>query len=308
MSMRFVLLGNVDNGKSTLGGTILINSENISEVEVHKAKTEAEKNGKGTFWLAYLLDIDDTERERGITLGYTTFDFKYKNKDFKMIDVPGHKDLVHEMVIGASYANVALLVLSARRGEYESAIKGQAIEHVLISRGLGISTLIIAVNKMDESNESEFERIKKDFNSKIKKFKFKNIIYVPISAYYGTNIKQLLDTLIECNPEEPKDKQITIKEKLANTKLLFDNIPILITLGFKCIAHSKTECFNIEFVDINNDNCKFVTQKNSIDKNGMPKLIDVKIKITDNINSTQISSNLVIRYNNQTIGLARVFE
>lgn len=305
MSIKFVLIGNVDNGKSTLGSRLLISSGNISEDEIYKAKKEADKYKKGTFWLAYLLDIDDVERDRGITLGYTTYDFKYADKDLRLIDVPGHRDLVQEMVTGASIANVALLVLSAKLGEYEASLKGQAMEHTLIARGLGISTLIVVINKMDESTNEEYERIKLDISQKIKKFRFKTVKFVNVSAYYGTNIDQLLDLLINIDIENPKDKCVNIKNnKIIKTKFIFDNIPTLITAGFKCICHSKENHFNVEFVEIKNDKHNFVTHSNSIDKNGLPKLIDVQIQILDDIDT--VSSNLVIRYQNQTIGLARV--
>ena len=116
---NFVLLGNVDNGKSTLAGRIIIDTQNIDLNEIEKARRESEKNGKASFWLAYLLDIDESERARGITLGYTFFDIKYKERDFKIIDVPGHHNLVQEMISGSSHADIAVLVLSARTGEYE---------------------------------------------------------------------------------------------------------------------------------------------------------------------------------------------
>ena len=147
--IKFVLLGNVDSGKSTLAGQILISTKTIDENEINKVKRESEKNGKGSFWLAYLLDIDETERERGITLGYTNYPFTYLDKNYEIYDVPGHKDLVKEMVCGSSNCNLAIVILSARKGEYESSLKGQTLEHVLIARGMGITSLIVCVNKMD---------------------------------------------------------------------------------------------------------------------------------------------------------------
>ena len=84
---NFVLLGNVDNGKSTLAGRIIIDTQNIDSVEIDKARREAEKNGKSSFWLAYLLDIDENERARGITLGYTFYDITYNERKYKIIDI-----------------------------------------------------------------------------------------------------------------------------------------------------------------------------------------------------------------------------
>jgi small GTP-binding protein len=299
----FVLLGNVDNGKSTLAGRIIIETQNIDPNEVEKAKRESEKNGKSTFWLAYLLDIDENERARGITLGYTFFDIKYKDKDFKLIDVPGHHNLVQEMISGASYADIAVLVLSARTGEYESALKGQALQHTLIARGIGIQHLIVVINKIDTIDDNinvRINEIEKDFTSRIKKFKFKTLNFIPISAYNGIGIDKLLDTIISLKIEDKKDKIfISINDKsVIKTKMMFDTILNLISPGFKCIAHSKDSYFNIELINIINDKKSYVT------KNDIGKLIDVDIKILDPVE--QITSNLIIRLSDVTIGLARV--
>jgi len=297
----FVLLGNVDNGKSTLAGRIIIQTQNIDPNEIEKAKRESEKNGKSSFWLAYLLDIDDIERARGITLGYTFFDIKYNNKSFKIIDVPGHHNLVQEMIYGASYADIAVLVLSARLGEYDSALKGQALQHTLIARGIGIQHLIVAINKIDtiDNPDDIIEFIKKDFTDRVKKFKFKSIEFIPISAYNGINIDRLLDSISLIKIEDKKDKMFQINgTSIIKLKMMFDSIPNLISPGFRCIAHSKDIYFNIELVSIINDKKSWIT------KNDLGKLINVEIKILEPIE--QISSNLIIRLNDVTIGLARV--
>lgn len=297
----FVLLGNVDNGKSTLAGRIIIETQNIDPNEVEKAKRESEKNGKATFWLAYLLDIDENERARGITLGYTFFDIKYKERDFKIIDVPGHHNLIQEMISGASHADIAVLVLSARTGEYESALKGQALQHTLIARGIGIQHLIVAINKIDtiDNPDERINDIKEDFTNRIKKFKYKSIEFIPISAYNGKNIDNLLDYISSVKIEEKKEKTFQINENsIIKTKMMFDSIPTLISSGFKCIAHSKDVYFNVEFIKIIIDKKSYITNKD------LGKLIDVEIKILDPVE--EITSNLIIRQNDITIGLARV--
>jgi small GTP-binding protein len=300
----FVLLGNVDNGKSTLAGRIIIETQNIDPNEVEKAKRESEKNGKSSFWLAYLLDIDESERERGITLGYTFFDIKYKEREFTIIDVPGHHNLVQEMITGASYADIAVLVLSARTGEYESALKGQALQHTLIARGIGIQHLIVAINKIDTiSNTDELDKkvneIKYDFTTKIKKFKFKTVDFIPISGLNSIGINELMDYISSIKIEKKKDNDFKITENsIIKTKMMFDSIPNLISPGFKCIAHSNSIYFNIELYKITIDKKSWIT------KNDLGKLIDVEIKILDKIE--EITSNLIIRQNDITIGLARV--
>lgn len=298
----FVLLGNVDNGKSTLAGRIIIETQNIDPNEIEKAKRESEKNGKATFWLAYLLDIDENERARGITLGYTFFDIKYKDKDYKIIDVPGHHNLVQEMISGASYADIAVLVLSARTGEYESALKGQALQHTLIARGIGIQHLIVAINKIDtiDNPDETIREIKQDFTNRIRKFKFKSIEFIPISAYNGKNIDNLLEAISAIKIEEKKNLTFkTTENSIIKTKMMFDSIPNLISSGFKCIAHSNSIYFNVEFIKIIIDKKSYITNKD------LGKLIDVEIKILDQVE--EITSNLIIRQNDVTIGLARVF-
>lgn len=302
----FVLLGNVDNGKSTLAGRIVIDTQNIDPSEVEKAKRESEKNGKATFWLAYLLDIDENERARGITLGYTFFDIKYKEKDFKIIDVPGHHNLVQEMISGASHADIAVLVLSARTGEYESALKGQTLQHTLIARGIGIQHLIVAINKIDtiDNLDERVNQIKEDFTNRIRKFKFRSIEFIPISAYTGLGIDNLLNHISSVKIEEKKEKKEktfkTTENSIIKTKMMFDSIPNLISSGFKCIAHSKDLYFNIELYKIIIEKKSYITNKD------LGKLIDVEIKILDSIE--EITSNLIIRQNDITIGLARVID
>jgi small GTP-binding protein len=295
----FVLLGNVDNGKSTLAGRIIIDTQNIDSAEIEKAKRESEKNGKSSFWLAYLLDIDENERARGITLGYTFYDITYNERKYKIIDVPGHHNLVQEMIAGTSFADIAVLVLSARSGEYESALKGQALQHTLIARGIGIQHLVVAINKIDQATEENIKYIENDFSEKVKKFRFKSIDFIPISAYNGIGIDKLMGAISSIKIEDKKEKIFKIDDKnIIKTKVMFDSITTLISAGFKCIAHSKDLYFNIELTNIKND------KKNYITKNDLGKLIDVEIKILDDHN--EITSNLILRLNDVTIGLARV--
>jgi small GTP-binding protein len=314
---KFVLLGNVDSGKSTLAGRILIDTKTIDESEINKVQRDAEKNGKQSFWLAYLLDIDESERERGITLGYTNYAFSYKEKQYEIYDVPGHKDLVQEMVMGSSHCNLAIIVLSARKGEYESSLKGQTLEHILITRGMGISSLIVCINKMDltDWDVNIFNQIKNDFTERIKKFKFKHIEFCPISALSGDNIlnkkeynpTESLMSIIESIKIEPSaDKYFDLTNiQTIKTKIIFDSIDGLITSGFTAIAHSKDKYYHICIKNIKNDKYNYVTEKNIIDLKGNSKLIDVEIEFIDK--PEKIHCNLVIRTNEQTIGLAKIY-
>lgn len=317
---RFVLLGNVDSGKSTLAGRLLIETKTIDENEINKVQRESEKNGKSSFWLAYLLDIDETERERGITLGYTNYPFSFNQKSYEIYDVPGHKDLVQEMVYGSSNCNLAIIILSARKGEYESSLKGQTLEHILIARGMGISSLIVCINKMDinDWDIDIYNQIKIDFTEKIKKFRFKHIEFCPISAFSGENVvnkksyspTESLINLIENIKIEPVvEKYFDLVDKnVIKTKFIFDSIESfgLITSGFNAIIHSKDKFYPIIIKSIKNEKYNYVTQKNILDNKGNGKLIDVEIEFIDK--PDKIHSNLIVRTSDKTIGIAKVYD
>lgn len=318
MVTKFVLFGNVDSGKSTLAGRLLIDTKAIEESEVNKVQREAEKNGKNSFWLAYLLDIDETERKRGITLGYTNFPFTYNDKQFEIYDVPGHKDLVQEMVSGSSFCNLGIIILSARKGEYESSLKGQTLEHVLIARGMGISSLIVCINKMDinDWDIDDYNQIKNDFTEKIKKFRFKHIEFCPISAYTGENVvnkkdyvgtDSLINIIQNIKIEPSVDKYFDLRDKqIIKTKFIFDDIENIITCGYNAIVHSKDKYYPIVIKNIKNDKINYVTNKNIIDSKGAGKIIDVEIEFYDK--PEQIHCNLIVRSQDRTIGLAKVFQ
>lgn len=308
MFRNFVLLGSVDNGKSTLGGRIKVVSGNITTEELEKFKNEAIKRGLPSWYLAFILDSEESERETGKTHSHIITEFQWKDMTLKMIDVPGHKDLISEMVTGASYADIALLVISARKGEYEASIKGQLMEHILIARGLGISSVIIAINKMDsiDWDMTIYDQIKTDMTERLGKFRFKHIAFVPISAYQGINITpddakldypNLLDTLTTIPYIPVKYNLINIEKTIIEAKFMFENIPTLITSGFKAMLHTKDRMHEVEIIEVNNGKFRFITESNNTNK-----LIDVKLKFLDN-HVDEMYTNFIIRHGNKTIGI-----
>ncbi len=163
--------------------------------------------------------------------------------------------------------------------------------------------MIVAINKIDQATEENIEFIKNDFISRVKKFRFKSVDFISISAFNGIGIDKLMGTIASIKIEDKKEKIFNINNSNKNiikTKIMFDHIPSLISAGFSCIAHSKDIYFNIELANINND------KKNYITKNDLNKLIDVEIKILDDI--TELASNLILRLNDVTVGLARVLD
>jgi len=326
---RFVLLGNVDSGKSTLGGQILVTSGLIEAREIEKVKKEAESRKMSSWWLAYLLDSDDGERARGKTHEYLDLVIPFKDTQLTMIDVPGHKQLISEMVLGCSQANIALLILSARQGEYKSGLAGQTVEHCVIARGMGISTLVVAVNKMDtiDWDEETYQKLKKDFQKRISKYQFKSIKFVPISAYQGSNVndidptsvttwktekidQSLMEIISEIPFKEVHDKNIIVGEKkILVCKFLAYKIPTLICTGLVCKIHTKDQLYDVRLVKLRVESKK---EKKSwvylTDSNDPKGLVDACFCLIGKNVPEEVNSNLVVRNGDQTIGIAKVIK
>lgn len=309
---KFVLLGNVDHGKSTLAGRILVNIGEVDGREVDKMKLEAEKRNMQSWWLAYLLDTDDSERTRGKTVDFIYKNINWKDTEMVLIDVPGHRNYVPHMANGCSMADIAVVIISARKGEYEAGLKGQTIEHVVIARGMGISSLIVAVNKMDtiDWDMSIYQKIKDNFTKKIKKLQFKEVIFIPVSAYSGENItnidkledtpKSLMDSILSIPYIPPNHVQIHIdNDKIVSTKFLYYSIPSIITAGLECTVHTKDKQYEVIIIGFYNDGKPFISPANN-----PKKPIDTLLLFKEQ--PTEVYSNLVIRLHDMTVGLARI--
>ncbi|WPK25958.1 hypothetical protein PUMCH_003300 [Australozyma saopauloensis] len=192
----FVVIGHVDAGKSTLMGRILYDTGTVDAKTVNKLVREAEKSGKGSFALAWLLDQTTEERSRGVTIDICSTTFKTDNIIFTAIDAPGHKDFVPQMISGVSQADIALLVVDSINGEFEAGfvMDGQTKEHTLLAKSLGIEQVCIAINKLDKEDWSQarFEDIKTQLTlfltSKDVGFHEEKLHFVPISGLSGTNV------------------------------------------------------------------------------------------------------------------------
>ena len=182
------LLGHKDHGKSTLIGNMLIQTGSATQVRINEAKVYSEKMHK-PFEPAFILDSFAEEREQEMTYDTTRAEIKHKDLAFAFIDVPGHEELIKNMISGASYGEIAILLVSAKGDE---GVRDQTRRHLFISRMLGIERLIVAVNKMDtiQYDEGRFEEIKSSLGGFIGKIGFnpKNVCFVPISAYNGENL------------------------------------------------------------------------------------------------------------------------
>lgn len=192
--LNLITIGHVDHGKSTLVGRLLFDSGAIPEQEMRKLKELAKELKKETFEFAFVMDQLKEERERGVTI-----DLMYKGFDtpkfyFTLIDAPGHRDFVKNMITGASQADAAIVVVSAKDG-----IQEQTREHLYLSKVLGIPQLIIAVNKMDAVGYEEKKYLEiKDVVGKLLQslgYKIAEIPFVPLSAYQGDNVFKKTDKM-----------------------------------------------------------------------------------------------------------------
>ncbi|XP_041974061.1 HBS1-like protein [Aricia agestis] len=192
--LYIVIIGHVDAGKSTLMGHLLCELGEVSQRTLHKYEQESKKIGKQSFMYAWVLDETGEERVRGITMDVGKAQFETKTKKVIILDAPGHADFIPNMITGAGQADVALLVVDATRGEFESGFElgGQTREHALLVRSLGVNQLAVAVNKLDTTNWSQerFDEITKKLKIFLKQagFKDSDVTYVPCSGLTGENL------------------------------------------------------------------------------------------------------------------------
>ncbi|XP_068866823.1 HBS1-like protein isoform X3 [Aphelocoma coerulescens] len=192
--LNLVVIGHVDAGKSTLMGHLLYLLGNVNKRTMHKYEQESKKAGKASFAYAWVLDETGEERERGVTMDVGMTKFETPTKIITLMDAPGHKDFIPNMITGAAQADVAILVVDASRGEFEAGFEtgGQTREHGLLVRSLGVTQLAVAVNKMDQVNwqQERFQEITSKLGQFLKQagFKESDVAYVPTSGLGGENL------------------------------------------------------------------------------------------------------------------------
>jgi len=218
LHINVVVIGHVDSGKSTTTGHLIYKCGGIDKRTIDKFEKEAAELGKGSFKYAWVLDKLKAERERGITIDIALWKFETEKYYVTVIDAPGHRDFIKNMITGTSQADCAILIIAAGTGEFEAGISkdGQTREHALLAYTLGVKQLIVAVNKMDTTKWSgdRFEEIKKETTNFIKKVGFnpKEVAFVPISGFNG-------DNMIEGSDNCPWYKGWTMMSKLQKVEL-----------------------------------------------------------------------------------------
>jgi len=229
--INLVVIGHVDAGKSTTTGHLIYKCGGIDKRTIEKFEKEAAELGKSSFKYAWVLDNLKAERERGITIDIALWKFETPKYNFTVIDAPGHRDFIKNMITGTSQADVAMLVVASGVGEFEAGISkdGQTREHALLAFTLGVKQMIVAINKMDDSSvmygESRYNEIKEEVSSYLKKVGYKpvKIPFVPISGWSGDNMIDrspnmpwykgpfLLEALDSCTPpKRPSDKPLRL--------------------------------------------------------------------------------------------------
>jgi len=194
--INIVVIGHVDSGKSTTTGHLIYKCGGIDKRTIEKFEKEAQEMGKGSFKYAWVLDKLKAERERGITIDIALWKFETTKYYVTIIDAPGHRDFIKNMITGTSQADCAVLIVASGTGEFEAGISknGQTREHALLAFTLGVKQLIIGVNKIDSTeppySEARFNEIKKEVHSYIKKIGYNPdfVPFVPISGWHGDNM------------------------------------------------------------------------------------------------------------------------
>lgn len=220
--ISLVVIGHVDSGKSTTTGHLIYKLGGIDARTIEKFEKEATEMGKASFKYAWVLDKLKAERERGITIDIALWKFETPSRSYTVIDAPGHRDFIKNMITGTSQADVALLVVPADQGGFEAAFskEGQTREHALLAYTLGVRQMIVGINKMDacKYSQSRFDEIKAEVSNYLKKigYKIDTVDFIPISGFMG-------DNMVEASANMPwykgKDKIVTLADALDHQEV-----------------------------------------------------------------------------------------
>merc|ERR1712109_427903 len=194
--INLVVIGHVDSGKSTSTGHLIYKCGGIDERTIAKFEKEAAETGKASFKYAWVLDKLKAERERGITIDIALWKFQSDSRIFTIIDAPGHRDFIKNMITGTSQADAAVPMIASDVGGFEAGFskEGQTREHALLAQTTGVKQMVVAVNKMDDTSvnysQARYDEIKSELTAYLKKvgYNVANIPFIPISGWVGDNM------------------------------------------------------------------------------------------------------------------------
>lgn len=224
--VNLVFIGHVDAGKSTIGGQILFLTGSVDERLIQKYEREAKEKNRDSWYMAYIMDTNEEERAKGKTVEVGRAHFETAKKRYTILDAPGHKNYVPNMIAGAAQADVGVLVISSRKGEFETGFErgGQTREHAQLAKTLGVSKLVVVVNKMDDPSvlwaQARFEEVETKLSPFLKQCGYnvkRDVTFLPISGLMGHGMKDRLPegmapwysgpALFEClDALEPQDR------------------------------------------------------------------------------------------------------
>jgi len=197
--LNVIFIGHVDAGKSTIGGHIMFLTGMVDKRTLEKYEREAKEKNRETWYLSWALDTNQEERDKGKTVECGRAFFQTEKKHFTILDAPGHKSFVPNMIAGTAQADVAVLVISARRGEFETGFErgGQTKEHTMLAKTAGVNKLVVLINKMDdptvEWDQSRYDEVQSQLTPFIKKCGFnpkKDVQFIPCSGLSGAFLKE----------------------------------------------------------------------------------------------------------------------
>ena len=272
--INLVTIGHVDHGKSTLVGRLLFEHGEVPAHIIDQYRKEATEKGKATFEFAWVMDRLKEERERGVTIDLNHKKFETDKYYFTLIDAPGHRDFVKNMITGTSQADAAMLVVSSRDGE---GVMSQTREHAFLARTLGVQQLIVLANKMDVTqppfSQERYNQVKADIEKLLSSIGFKNVPIIPISGYKGDNILkpspnlkwyngptliQALDSLKV--PEKPTNKPLRLPVQDVYSITGIGTVPVgrietgILKVGDKVVFQPADKQGEVKSIEMHHEN------------------------------------------------------
>ncbi|KAL4241854.1 peptide chain release factor GTP-binding subunit [Abortiporus biennis] len=237
--LNIVFIGHVDAGKSTMGGNLLYLSGMVDKRTMEKYEREAKEAGRESWYLSWALDSTPQERAKGKTVEVGRAYFETDTRRYTILDAPGHKTFVPSMISGAAQADVAILVISARKGEFETGFEkgGQTREHIMLVKTAGVSKVVCVINKMDDSTvewqKSRYDEIKDKLSPFIRAAGFNvktDVTFIPVSAYTGANLKDRVSKTVCPWYDGPSLLEHLDKMPMVNRNI---NAPLMIPVSEK---------------------------------------------------------------------------